>query len=122
MQAPKFPENQETVQLQATFELVEAMLSAASKLGIQGIFRRLVVAELPDNPWLREIEIDAEEAGNIVVRARHLCPPSCAVTLKQCFTALKIEDLLCKKRSKPYAISSARLIDTRVEVLLKPFS
>jgi len=122
MQIARLPENQETVHLLATFELVEAMLSASSKLGIQGIFRRMVVAELPDNPWLREIEMNEEGAGNIVVRARHLCPPSCPVTVKQCFTALKIEEMVCKKSAKPYAVSSARLVENRVEVLLQPFS
>lgn len=115
-------ENEDQVRLQATIELVDAAFSAASKLGIQGLFRKLLVAELPDNPWLKEIEINDEDAGNIFVKARHLCTPRCPINLRECITALKIEDMICKKKSEPYSIASVRPAGTRVKVLLRRFT
>jgi hypothetical protein len=106
---------------EATFALLQAMLGATSKLGIQGIFRRLVVSELPDTLWPPDFEMN-EEAGNVSVRARHLCPPGCPVSIGHCFTALKIEEIVSKRKSRPYQVSSVSATGEEVHVLLNLFS
>jgi hypothetical protein len=107
---------------EATAALVRAMISATLKLGIQGIFGRLVVSELPDNLWNPDFEMKEGNSADVWVRARHLCPPGCPIKIKYCFTALKIEDVVSKRKSRPYAVSSARLVGNDIEVLLQPFS
>jgi hypothetical protein len=104
----------------AALALMQAMLSATTKLGIQGIFRRLVASELPDNLWQPDIELN-EGAGHVSVRARHLCPPSCPLTIQHCFTALKIENIVSKRKSQPYAVSSVRSAGDDIEVSLQLF-
>lgn len=109
-------------QYTATVALMQAMLSATVKLGIQGIFRRLAASELPDNLWSSDIEIIEEVTGTLSVKARHLCPPSCSLVVRHCFTALKIEEIVCKRKSAPYAVSSVDSIGDDVEVRLQLFS
>ena len=118
MKVPGSHEN--SLEYAATFALMEAMLSASSKLGIQGIFRKLVVSEAPENLWPQDIEMIDEEMG-ILVKARHLCHPNCPKTPRRCFTALKIEDIVCKRKSQSYEVSSVRPDGDDIEVRLHLF-
>ena len=106
----------------ATAALMQAMLNPTTKLGIQGIFRRLAPSELPDTLWGSNIEVVEETTGLLLIRARHLCPPSCSLIPRHCFTALKLEDIICKRKSQPYAVSSVDRVGDDVEVRLQLFS
>ena len=104
----------------ATSVLLDAMLAAARKLQIEGIFLRTVAAELPSNPWLSNLHC-SENDSVMTVRTTHRCPPDCALTPMKCLTALKVEEVMSTQKARPYTIASLRVTGTDVEIELHPF-
>ena len=90
-------------------DFAAAMVAAARKLGLEGIFLRLVAAELPEESWpsLSTLSEDAERV--LTVRAPHCCPGGCTGTAKHCLTALKIEETVSKKMGSPYTVQSVQV-------------
>ena len=105
----------------ASSVLLDAMLAAARKLQIEGIFLRTVAAELPRNPWLSNMR-SSENDSVMTVQTTHQCPPDCALTATKCLTALKVEEVVSTQKARPYTIESVRATGTEVEVRLYPFS
>jgi hypothetical protein len=105
----------------ASSVLLDAMLAAARKLQIEGIFLRTVAAELPSNPWLSNMRC-SENDSLMTVQTIHHCPPDCALTPTKCLTALKVEEVVSTQKRRPYTIESVQVTGTEIEIRLYPFS
>lgn len=98
-------------------ELVPAaMLAAARKLGVEGVFLRLVAAELPEK-WISPLEIrDAD--GHVVVTTLHSCGPLCGGSPGRCLAALKVEEIVARKKGRPHVTDSLRITGDKMEIHL----
>ena len=91
--------------LKSSLEVEDAILRASDRLGVRVLFLRLVAAELPDNPWLLDLQVE-RRGDHSVARTTHLCGAACAADVTGCLTAYKVEDAVTKQTGVVMAISA----------------
>jgi hypothetical protein len=90
--------------LKSSLEVEDALLRAGDRLGARVLFLRLVAAELPDNPWLLDLQVE-RRGEDAIARTTHLCGGACVADLTGCLTAFKVEDAVTKRTGTVMALS-----------------
>lgn len=78
----------------STLEVEDALLTAGTQLGMKTLLLRMVAANLPDAPWVSDLEY---EPATRTARASHLCGAACPADATSCLTAFKVEDAVTKR-------------------------
>lgn len=101
-------------------DIASAMLNAARQLGLEGTFPRMVAAELPEAAWAPTMTL-CEMDDVMKVTAAHHCVPGCTAAPGHCRTALKLEEVVSRKRGRPYAVHTLRVEGDFLIACLRPF-
>lgn len=103
-----------------TRDIWPALLSAASKLGIDAILLRMIAMELPDNPWSDELTVFETDEG-FLVHTPHRCGEACPLTAEACLTAFKVEDYISRHKGRPYKIVSVKGRGSDLQIGLRSY-
>ena len=108
--------------LKSSLEVEDALVAVGEKMGMKVLLLRLVAANLPDNPWLTDLEIQ-RDGDAATVSTTHLCGAKCRFDASGCLTAFKIEDAVSKKLGELMRIRAVEPDGAdRLRVRLVPWS
>ncbi len=104
-----------------SFQLWEAVLASASKLGLENVLPRIVAQQLALNVGTPALFRREGRQGEIDATLVHGCGPHCRGSPRSCLTALQVEALVNRGAEFPFTVRKVSLRrDGTCRVLLSP--